>query len=538
MMETSEALAEHAADRGESLMQQSEVIEVGVVKPEAPLGLGLKIKKRQREYWTQTELISKKEGSSQTDPKIGQDKLQRKKTVQKFSKPQEEPPSAAKPVFADAEAMKAKARMALVKPQYNVMDLYHDTGFAQSIARNGHFDSITLGVVCVNSIWMAFDTDYNNEVLIQDMHPVFICGEMAFCTYFTFEVVIRFLAFAKKRSCLTDGWFVFDSFLVFIMVLETWILPIVILLWTDLAKILETLNLGTLRLVRMVKILRLTRMAKLLRLVPELKIIVKGIRFAFRSVGVFFLLWMMIIFVCAIVLTQLNSSFATTAEFGNLFKTVSVSIDTLLMNGIMPQQAGLLRIAMGAHPFFWLLIMGFVLLASVTIMYMLVGVLVEVMSAISVSEKEGMTVSFVATQLRETMEASNYDLEHSLSQSEFCQLLTQADVARTITGVGVDIGVLLDMMDIIFEDLQKKGITGLSFESMVELILNLRGANTATVKDVKELLRVLKAIFKENFNVMQRKIHEEFNGIKNELGALREEANNMHEDEWADDDGS
>eukprot|EP00930_Biecheleria_cincta_P046590 TRINITY_DN32148_c0_g1_i1.p1 TRINITY_DN32148_c0_g1~~TRINITY_DN32148_c0_g1_i1.p1 ORF type:complete len:851 (-),score=181.04 TRINITY_DN32148_c0_g1_i1:20-2572(-) len=523
-----------ADDEGESQMQQSEVVEVGVTKHEGTMSLGLKIKKRSREYWTQTEVRSHKDESSQTDPKLSSDKLQRKKTVQRFHKLQDEPPSATKPVFADAEAMKAKARMALVKPQYNVMDLYHDKGFAQQLARNSYFDSVTLGVVCVNSLWMAIDTDYNNEVLIQDMHPVFICGEMFFCAYFTFEVVIRFLAFAKKRSCLTDAWFVFDSFLVFIMVLETWILPIMILLWTDLAEILETLNLGTLRLIRMVKILRLTRMAKLLRLFPELKIIVKGIRFAFRSVGVFFLLWMMIIFVCAIVLTQLNSSFATTKEFGNLFKSVSISIETLLLNGIMPQQADLLRVAMGAHPFFWVLLMGFVLLASVTIMYMLVGVLVEVMSAISVTEKEGMTVSFVATQLRETMEASNYDLERSLSQVEFSTLLTQTDVARIVTGVGVDIGVLLDMMDIIYEDLQKKGIVGLSFESMVELILNLRGANTATVKDVKELLRVLKAIFKENFNLMQKKIHEEFNSIKSDLGALRD-ANNI-EDEWGDED--
>jgi len=302
---------------------------------------------------------------------------------------------------------------------------------------------------------------------------------------------------------------------------------------SDLGTALKGLNLGTLRLIRMVKILRLSRMAKLLRAFPELKIIVKGIRFAFRSVGVFFLLWMMIIFVTSILLTQLNSSFKTTDAFGELFARVDISMETLLLVGVLPQQAGLLRTAMKASPVFWIIILAFVLLASMTIMYMLVGVLVEVMSAIASSEKEGMTVSFVATQLRETMEALNKSPDQSLSQAEFEKFLLEPEVVRVISGVGVDIGTLLDMMDIVFEDLDKKGINGLSFESMVELLLNLRGANTATVKDVKELLRVLKAIFNDNLASMHRKIQDEFFNIRSDLGALREESydRNDYDDE-------
>lgn len=273
----------------------------------------------------------------------------------------------------------------------------------------------------------------------------------------------------------------------------------------------------------MVKILRLSRMAKLLRAFPELKIIVKGIRFAFRSVSVFFLLWMMIIFVTAILMTQLNSSFETTDGFGKLFERVDISMETLLLYGVLPQQATLLRTAMDASPVFWFIILLFVMLASVTIMYMLMGVLVEVMSVISVSEKEGMTVSFVATQLRETMEVLGKSPNEAFSQKEFEKFVMEPEVARIISGVGVDIGTMLDMMDIIFEDLEKKGIKGLSFESMVDLILNLRGANTATVKDVKELLRVLKAIFNENLENFQTKIQEEVYLIRADLGALREE---------------
>lgn len=491
-------------------------------------GVGLKVKKRVREYWTQTDFVEHAHVGNQTEAKYcGENKPKPK--VAKPKKP--EPPSKAKPVFADAEAMKAKARMALVKPQYNVFDHYHTSGMAQKIAKHPVFENVTLAVVCANAVWMAVDTDHNDAVLIQDMHPVFICGEMMFCTYFTAEVMVRFAAFAHKRRCLRDSWFVFDAFLVTLMILETWLLPVLVLLIPDLGAALENLNLGTLRLIRMVKILRLSRMAKLLRLFPELKIIVKGIRFAFRSVGVFFLLWLMIIFVTSILLTQLNSSFKTTDGFAELFARVDISMETLLLHGVLPHQASLLRTAMEASPLFWIILLAFVLLASMTIMYMLVGVLVEVMSAVAASEKEGMTVSFVATQLRETMEALNRSPDQSWSQAEFEKFLMEPEVVRVILGVGVDIGTLFDMMDIIFEDLDKKGISGLSFESMVDLLLNLRGANTATVKDVKELLRVLKAIISENVSTMQRKIQDEFYHIRSDLGALREETH-----DWRDED--
>lgn len=507
-------------------------------KPKSSASLGLQVMRRVREYWTQTETKTTVDAGNQTDYKL----------TEKEKKTKERPKGAVlmpkktetlgtpKPAFADAEALKAQARQALVKPQYNVMDYYHNTGVAQRIARSPWFENITLLVVCVNALWMAIDTDYNDATLLQEMQPVFICGEMFFCTYFAFEVVIRFAAFRKKTVAFRDPWFTFDFFLVCVMALESWILPIMTLLLDALRAYLDGLNLSTLRLIRMVKIIRLTRMAKLLRVFPELKIIVKGIRFASRSVAVFFLLWIILIFIFSIVLTQLNGSFSTTDEFQSLFRTVSISIDTLLVNGILPQQAGLLKIAMDANPIFWLLILGFVLLVSVTIMYMLVGVLVEVMGKISVSEKESMTVTFVASQLREIMESLNVNPAESLSQTDFQNLLIQPDIALTISSVGVDAGVMMDMMDIIYEDLEKKGIIGLSFETMVEIILNLRGANNATVKDVKELIRVMKVMIKESITVLHEKLHGELSSIRSDLGALREETIQKIEDEFQDED--
>jgi len=266
--------------------------------------------------------------------------------------------------------------------------------------------------------------------------------------------------------------------------------------------------------------LRLSRMAKLLRAIPELVIIVKGIGFASRSVGVFLMLWLMIIFVFSIVLRQFSADIALGQHE---FQSVPHSMKTLLLTGILPDQMQLLDDVF-AWPGIWLICLAFFLLASVTIMYMLVGVLVEVMTAISSTEKEGMTVSFVARQLREVMALNNFSTELSLSQADVTKLLVVPDVARIIGEVGADVGVLMDMLDIVFEDLQKKEVQGLSFEGLVDWVLNMRGHNTATVKDVKELMRIMKALVKEGQGALHKRMQDEFSAVRSELKFLREDA--------------
>lgn len=77
---------------------------------------------------------------------------------------------------------------------------------------------------------------------------VFQVVEHSFCTYFFLEIMIRFGAFAHKRRALMDVWFLFDSVLVANMVVETWLVPIIIIAaGTDAA---DVLNISFLRMMR------------------------------------------------------------------------------------------------------------------------------------------------------------------------------------------------------------------------------------------------------------------------------------------------
>jgi len=331
---------------------------------------------------------------------------------------------------------------------------------------------------------------------------------------------------------LQDFWFAFDLLLIVLMVSEPWLAPIVITVGNIDVTSGGMIDISFVKLLKLVKIMRLSRLAKLLRTVPELVIIMKGIVFAARSVFVFVLFWMIVIYMFAILLTELTRDLDIGAE---RFPTVIKSMNTLLLAGVIPDQTELINAMGDSDWYLWPIIVCFVLLSSLTIMYMLVGVLVDVVGMIAASEKEAMTVQHVASSLRELMEELGHDLDACLPREEFTKLLLEPEVTRVIAGVGADVIVLVDMLDIIYEDVAKNGGEGLNFENLVEIVLNMRGANPATVKDVKEQLRVTKQMINATADRLLNKMSGEFTLLLAELQMVREEMRSKRDGDDLDD---
>jgi len=221
-------------------------------------------------------------------------------------------------------------------------------------------------------------------------------------------------------------------------------------------------------------------------------------------------------------MTQLTGSDPDSEVSRIYFPDVLTAMSTLLLDGILADWAPLIH-AMGINPLWWIILLIFVLLASVTIMYMLVGVLVEVVGVIAAAEKEGMTVSFVATKLREKMIQMSHNPEGIISKMAIQDILVEPDVVQMLMAVNVDLVVLMDSLDMLYEDLGKQGGV-MTFEKMVDLVLNGRGGNFATVRDTKELLRMMKAVVKSSSNEIEKRLAEEFGHIAAGLNMLREEA--------------
>jgi len=209
---------------------------------------------------------------------------------------------------------------------------------------------------------------------------------------------------------------------------------------------------------------------------------------------------------------------------------------------------GILNDQMKAQePLLCALFLLFILVGSLTIMNMLVGVLVEVVGVVAATEKEGMAVTAVNYQLREAMDhlGVSHDAKALLSKKQFCDLLAHQEVAAVLQEVGVDVVGLMDMADVIYEDKAHDMKTfanpnadqiavnltptmsvnaGLSFADFIDVVLNMRGTNPATVKDVEKQARVQKNATKHLLDAMLESIRADLDQMRAEIGKIQDES--------------
>ncbi|CAJ1395536.1 unnamed protein product [Effrenium voratum] len=477
--------------------------------PEEPLAAdALFVEKRYRDIAVQMD-TSFKDCSVQTDAswndlaaeKAKRDKKKKKAAASKEESVKQHTARAAN--LTPMDKLKEKATAAAMKKQYNVMDFYKDEGCAQRIARHPFFDNLTIMIVILNSIWLGVDADLNKEALLWNAHPVFIVGENFFCLYFTVEIIIRFIAFQRKINAFKNFWFSFDLFLALLIIVETWITPTLLLLAGGSAALPE--NTGLLRLIRLARLVRLTRLTRLLRSFPELMIIVKGLAFAARSVCVFSLLWAIITYAFAILFRQLTEGSAIGTSF---FSSVPESINTLLLPAVFGANAEVINSITAGNPGLWPLMVFFMALVSVTIMYMLLGVLVDVIGAVASTEKQKIEISYIVGQLRDELDKMAIVPEDlTLNQADFQKLVLEPGIVRVMADAGVNVDVLAEMLDLVWEDAAKTTNT-MTWSDLVNMVLNMRGSNPATVKDCKEQIRVTNSLIKRCFGELFDELDE------------------------------
>eukprot|EP00928_Gymnodinium_smaydae_P078473 TRINITY_DN624_c0_g2_i1.p1 TRINITY_DN624_c0_g2~~TRINITY_DN624_c0_g2_i1.p1 ORF type:complete len:682 (+),score=147.99 TRINITY_DN624_c0_g2_i1:72-2117(+) len=386
--------------------------------------------------------------------------------------------------FVDAAAMKEKVREKLCKPKYNVFNFYHEHGLFQRIAKSPRFEMITLIVISLNALWISVDTDGNKADVLIFAEPRFIVAENLFCFYFSLEWFIRFMSFKNKRDGRKDAWFVFDSVMVLVMVLETWAISAIMLL-SGMGE--GGGNTGFLKIAKLFRLSRMARMARLMRAMPEMMILIRGMAAAARSVFFTLCLLVVIIYIFAILFVQLT---VDTPIGEHYFKDVPAAMFTLLLRGTLLDSVSVIATDFMAEAFYLnLFFFFFVLLAAFTLMNMLIGVLVEVVSAVAAVEKEEMLIGYVKEKLERVVEMVDTDGGGSISKTEFMQILGIEEAIRCLQDVGVDAIGLVDFADFIFhqdDDGEGKGLE-LDFPEFMDVVLQFRGTNQASVKDMVDL---------------------------------------------------
>mmetsp|Transcript_28296 Transcript_28296/g.75525 ORF Transcript_28296/g.75525 Transcript_28296/m.75525 type:complete len:467 (+) Transcript_28296:803-2203(+) len=382
-------------------------------------------------------------------------------------------------MFPDVEHMKAQVRDAVFTEEYNVANYYKDTGWAQRVARSSMFEVVTLCVIGANALWIAVDVDENDATDPTKAPLMFQITDNFFCGYFFVEWLIRFAAFQHKSNCLRDRWFVFDSLLVALTVVDTWLMLLLFSL-SDMSSGASSLT--VLRIFRLLRLTRIARMLKLLHAIPELMILVRGMAAASRSVALTLVLLSGIIYIYAIIFRQVTDGTAIGDQY---FRSIPASMSSLLLRATLPDMGEILEDTGNSHILLGMIMLSFILMATLTVLNMLVGVLVEVVSVVATVEREELTMASVKSNMERLFEMTGLDVDSNscVSRLEFENLLEIPEAVKMIHEVGVDVVGLIDYADMIFEGYQKE----LSFAEFFDVLLSLRGNNAATVKDIVDL---------------------------------------------------
>lgn len=387
-------------------------------------------------------------------------------------------------IVTDENEIRERLAEALLEPMYVVDELYYKTGLCQSLARqDSYFSFLSLIIVAINVIWIGVDTDIDKSDVLNNAPVISKVMDNFFCAYFTFELCVRYFAFAKKINALKDPMFVFDLILVGFMSWETWIE--VFLYWAFDMKD-KTNTLPSTQLFRLFRLIRFTRIARIMKLslyFPELLILVKGMKAAMRSVAAVFVFLSLVIGVFGILFTEFLRD---TDTLGESFSGVVQSMLTLLLQVLVGSDVEFMTQLIAINVYYWVIYMVFFFLAMLTLMNMLIGVLCDIVSDVSSQEKQ------VIDQQRLDREISvitnNIDLNQDgfISNAEFHDLMTRKEALKSLNRLGVDVVTFGSLAHFIFSP----GVE-LTMKEFCHLVSQFRNDNHTNVKDLLAVRRFI-----------------------------------------------
>jgi len=274
----------------------------------------------------------------------------------------------------------------------------------------------------------------------------------------------------------------------------------------------------------------------MLRSLPELMIMIKGMLTAAASVGYTLGLLGVITYVFAIALVNLNTEIENDANgdptnaydsclggedctaTGFYFETVPEAMHNLLVYATFLDD--LSDFIMGVkedNSVSFAICWTYIALAALTVMNMLIGVLCEVISAVAEEEKESMMCEKVNDKFGEIVSRLDKNNDGTLCWEEFQKILDYPEALKALGDVNVDPEAMVDMAeDLFFED--GEPVT-LSFEEFMEMVLDLRGGQEATVKDVMSLGKRFSHKFMTNKNRIDN-IEKKMDNVNNKFDLL------------------
>jgi len=178
--------------------------------------------------------------------------------------------------------------------------------------------------------------------------------DAAITIFFLFEILLRFVACENKKTFFKDGWNVFDT-----VIVVGSLIPI---------QDSDVVLVG--------RLLRVFRVLRLVSVVPELRSLINALIKAIPRMAHIALLMFIIFYIYAAVgslfFSQINST---------LWGDVSISMLTLFRVATFEDWTDVMYETMAVYPLSWTFFVSFIFLAAFVFLNMMVGTILEVMTA-------------------------------------------------------------------------------------------------------------------------------------------------------------
>lgn len=307
------------------------------------------------------------------------------------------------------------------------------------------FENAALGVICCNAVWIGFDIDWNNRDGSGIPGWFFEVGESTFCAVFLLELIVRVLAYRHKEQFFYDPdmrkWNIFDLFMVLSMVLDTWVMTYLL-----------DVDAGSLKLLSTLRLLRLMRLTRLLRLVPELGMMVKSMLAAVRSVASTCILGLGIMYIFAILFCQWVKSYGSEGKcigyenalcLQDYFGTIALSFLALMQILVFDDTFEIVRPIFKERFHMGVALIVYIILVSFTVLNMLIGIICDIVSETTASEREKQ----LKRRVEEIFRSLDTDGSDTITRDEF-----QGEALDQLEMLGIEPQVMKNAFDILDVD--------------------------------------------------------------------------------------
>jgi len=354
------------------------------------------------------------------------------------------------------------------------VDLYKDDGFAAALVQSESFRFLVGVMILANAIWVGIATDRSPDS--SNLPLAFKVLNSAFCLFFVFELVMRWLALEKKGHTARAPTFIFDTLVIAEMIWESWICPLWYL-WSG--KQLNMINLSACRIIR---VARLGRLLKFKRDAPELLFYAQGLWKGLKATFPLLILLLLLGYAVAIVLVQtLWQTEAGKEYFGSVLEGCHFLFWSALANFNVEVLTQMFRVG-GLS---WVVFVLYMLVGNLTVSKMLTGVLVQVVQSLVSKEKEKAETQALEQNIARVADELGKGESGSLSLAEFEELVDLAkhpELIQSMHDHGVDIAAFVEHTRFAFP---KKG--GLLVDEVIDIAKKFCGFKPATVRDVVEM---------------------------------------------------